>query len=176
MLRTALSLPIVDNLLAGNPVESVPNAKHQKRPPDPFSRDEAHLIIAEAQRAYDEQVHNLIEFWFWTGLRTSEILGLEWQNVDLANGTMIVAKAFVRGQQLDRTKTKVLRVVHLNSRALAALHRQRTHTQITGNRVFHDPRYSVEWADEDARVPAHLLGHDVEAFGRPIPASIQHAA
>ncbi|WDD92827.1 site-specific integrase [Burkholderia sp. FERM BP-3421] len=150
VLRTALSLAVVDNLLAGNPVKSVPNAKHQKRPPDPFSRDEAHLIIAEAQRAYDEQVHNLIEFWFWTGLRTSEILGLEWQNVDLANGTMLVAKAFVRGQQLDRTKTEVPRVVHLNSRALAALHRQRTHTQIIGNRVFHDPRYGAEWADEDA--------------------------
>jgi integrase len=150
VLRTALALAVEDRLLADNAAAAVPAAKHQKQPPDPFSQQESASIIAEAERAYSGQVHNLAEFWFWTGLRTSEIFGLEWTNVDLASSTILVAKAYVRGEQKDRTKTKVARVVHMNSRAMAALQRQRAFTQMAGDRVFQDPRYGSPWADEDA--------------------------
>lgn len=66
--------------------DDVPRAKHQK-PPDPFSHEESETIIAEAARVCPGQVHNLIDFRFWTGLRTSEIFGLQWLNVDLPSGT-----------------------------------------------------------------------------------------
>ncbi|KWI50308.1 integrase [Burkholderia pseudomultivorans] len=150
VLRAALALAVTDKFIAENPTEAVPRAKHQKPTPDPFDRDESDRIIAEAERAYSGQVHNLTEFWFWTGLRTSEIYGLEWPQIDLASATMLVAKAYVRGEQLDRTKTKVARLVHLNSRAMAALQRQRQFTQMAGGRVFLDPRYNEVWHDEDA--------------------------
>ncbi|WP_347880271.1 tyrosine-type recombinase/integrase [Burkholderia stagnalis] len=61
-----------------------------------------------------------IDFWFWTGLRTSEIFGLQWLNVDLPSGTILVAEAPVGGEQQDRTKTAVARTVRLSSRALSA--------------------------------------------------------
>ncbi|KVS11206.1 site-specific integrase [Burkholderia multivorans] len=150
VLRAALALAVTDKFIAENPTEAVPRAKHQKPTPDPFDRDESDRIISEAERAYPGQVHNLTEFWFWTGLRTSEIYGLEWPQIDLASATMLVAKAYVRGEQLDRTKTKVARLVHLNSRAMAALQRQRQFTQMAGGRVFLDPRYNEVWHDEDA--------------------------
>jgi integrase len=35
--------------------------------------------------------------------------------------------------------------VHLNSRALAALTRQKAHTFLAGEHVFHDPRYGKRW-------------------------------
>ena len=38
----------------------------------------------------------------------------------------------------------------LNSRSMAALQRQRQHTQIKGASVFEDPRYDQPWADERA--------------------------
>jgi hypothetical protein len=38
------------------PVEGVPRAKHQKEPPDPFSRDEAEAIIADMAQHYPAQV------------------------------------------------------------------------------------------------------------------------
>ncbi|RQZ60947.1 site-specific integrase [Burkholderia sp. Bp9004] len=150
VMRKALDLAVSDNLLTDNPAANVPRAKHQKPPPDPFSRDESEKIIDEAERAYPGQVHNLIEFWFWTGLRTSEIFGLQWLNVDLQNGTILVAEALVRGEHKDRTKTAVARTVRLNSRAIAALTRQRSFTQIAGAAIFHDPRYSTRWEDERA--------------------------
>ena len=46
----------------------------------------------------------------------------------------------VRGERKASTKTDVARVVHLNSRARAALQRQRSFTQAAGGEVFQDPR------------------------------------
>lgn len=150
VLREALELAVRDRLITENPAADVPRAKHQKQPPDPFSREEADRVIAEVARAYPGQVENLVEFWFWTGMRTSEIFGLKWANVDLASGTVLVAEALVRGEHKDRTKTAVARTVRLNSRALAAIQRQRAHTQMEGEEVFHDPRYGTGWDDERA--------------------------
>ncbi|MCU9954873.1 tyrosine-type recombinase/integrase [Burkholderia sp. BKH01] len=126
VLRKALELAVSDNVLTNNPAADVPRAKHRKPLPDPFSRDESERVIGEAERAYPGQVHNLIEFWFWTGLRTSELFGLQRLNVDLQNGTILVAEALVRGEHKDRTKTAVARTIRLISRALAALIRQRS--------------------------------------------------
>ncbi len=141
---------MTDKLISEDPTESVPRAKHQKPVPDPFSQDESQLIIEYAEKHHVGQVHNLIEFWFWTGLRTSEVYGLEWSQIDLVSGTALISKAYVRSQQMDRTKTKSARLVRLNSRALAAIQRQRPLTQMLGDRVFLDPRYNEVWHDEDS--------------------------
>jgi integrase len=150
VLRDGLELAVKDKLLTASPADDVPRAKHQKPMVDPFSREESECIIAEAARAHEGQIHNMVETWFWTGLRTSELLGLEWPNIDLASGTALIASALVQGEQKDKTKTAVARVVHLNSRAQAALQRQRKFTQVRGGRVFQDPRYGENWKSEEA--------------------------
>jgi integrase len=128
----------------------VPRAKHQKEPPDPFTREEMEKIVAELAAKQPGQVANFVEFWFWTGMRTSELFGLRWNNVDMNSGVVLVAEAVVRGIHKDRTKTNVVRTVKLNSRALPAIQRQRHHTQVAGGPVFQDPRYSTPWIDERA--------------------------
>lgn len=150
VLREALELAVRDEVLNQNPAAEVPRAKHQKEPPDPFSRDESDAIIEEVSRNFPGQVHNLIEFWAWTGLRTSEIFALRWKNVDLASGTILVSDAVVRGVQKSRTKTNTARTVKLNSRALKALQRQIEQTEADGGEVFKDPRYGTPWVDERA--------------------------
>ncbi len=84
----------------------------------------------------------------WTGMRTSEIAGLTWDNVDLTSGTVLVKEAMVRGVRKNNTKTNLVRTIKLNSRAVGALQRQRQHTQMVGGEVFQDPRYA--WSDERA--------------------------
>jgi integrase len=150
VLREALDLAVRDGIIQDNPAKDVPRAKHQKDPPDPFTREESDMIIANAETHYPGQVHNFIEFWFWTGLRTSEIFGLDWNNVDLASGSILVAEANVRGVVKKNTKTNTARTVKLNSRALGAIQRQRAHTQVVGGPVFQDPRYDTGWVDERA--------------------------
>jgi integrase len=149
VLREAMELAVTDRLLADNPVQSVKRAKHQKDPPDPFSREESDRILDAIGARYPGQVHNMVEFWFWTGLRTSEMFALRWTNVDLASGTVLVAEANVRGN-VKATKTNTARTVKLNSRALAAINRQRAFTQMSSEHVFHDPRYDSAWVDERA--------------------------
>ena len=83
-------------------------------------------------------------------MRTSELAGLKWNNVDLANGTVLVAEAMVRGIRKSNTKTNKARTVQLNSRALAALKAQSQITQNSNDEVFLDPRYGTPWSDERA--------------------------
>ncbi|MGX6999847.1 Arm DNA-binding domain-containing protein [Caballeronia sp. KNU42] len=150
VLRAAFELAMTDKMVTSNPAEGVPRANYQKPLPDPFSSEETDAIIGEAARAYSGNIHNMVEAWFWTGLRTSEILGLEWKNVDFLSAKMLVATVLVEGEEKDRTKTSIARLVNLNSRAVAALQRQRELTQIRGGRVFQDPRYSEDWLNGKA--------------------------
>lgn len=149
VLREALELAVTDGLLSTNPTQQVKRAKHQKEPPDPFSRDEAEAITRALHSKHPGQVANFVEAWFWTGMRTSEIFALKWSDIDLKGGTMLVRRAVVQGVEKD-TKTSTSRVVILNSRALAAIKAQKAHTYIAGAHVFNDPRYGTPWKDERA--------------------------
>lgn len=139
VLRGTLHLAAKDRILQDNPAEEIPSAKWQKEPPDPFTSDERDKIIAEAQRRHPGQIANMVRFWMWTGLRTSELIGLRWLNVDLAKGQVVIKEAKVRRERKD-TKTMVVRTVHLNSQALAAIRGQKEHTYVKGEEVFQDPR------------------------------------
>lgn len=150
VLRQALDLAVADKLLPQSPAIDIKRKKHQKAPPDPFAPDEVDAIIACIRERHPEQVANFVEFWFWTGLRTSELFALKWSNVDLRGGTILVTEAVVRVEHKDSTKTDEVRTVRLNSRALRSLQRQRAFTQTTGAEVFLDPRYGTPWIDERA--------------------------
>lgn len=152
VLNEAFQLAVSDKILHENAVLKVPRAKYQKEPPDPFSYDEITAIINAFKAVHLGQAANLAEFWFWTGLRTSEIFGLRWCNVHLKGKRpfITIKEAIVRGVKKDRTKTFVVRNVYLNSRALAALLLQQQFTHKNGEEVFQDPRYETPWVDERA--------------------------
>lgn len=150
VLREALALAVLDGKIPSSPAAGIARTPHQKDPPDPFERDEAEKIIAHLAKHHEGQVHNLVEFWMFTGLRTSEIAALQWPNVDEASGRILVKEALVRGKAKGNTKTNVARTVILNSRAIAALARQRQHTLLGGKHVFLDPRYGEPWTEERA--------------------------
>lgn len=148
VLRQAIGLSVDDKRLTENPADLLKRATHQKDPPDPFTQDEAERIIAHIQARYDPQAANYIEFRFFTGLRPGEAIALQWGNVDLVKGEMLVKESVVLGQR-KATKTEHARMVKLNSRALAALQRQKSHTYLAGAHVFHDPAKGTAWAKEE---------------------------
>lgn len=51
------------------------------------------------------QVRNLYEFAFWTGLRTSELLGLRKCNLDMERKVIFIRNAVVNGKEKE-TKTR----------------------------------------------------------------------
>lgn len=148
--REALELARVDGTLDANPAAAIPRAAHQKEPPDPFDRAELEAIISDMAARAPASVANLVEAWFWTGMRTSEVAALQWPAVDLASGTLVVSEALVRGKAKASTKTSRARTVRLNSRALGALMRQKAATFLAGAHVWTDPRYGTPWTEERA--------------------------
>ena len=147
VLSSVLDLALADDLIPKNPCEGIDAAAWQRKKPDPFTLDEAELIVAHMREKYPEQVANFYEFMFFAGLRTSEGIGLEWTEVDFNSKTVLVKQGFVI-DALEDTKTSRERTVKLNSRALAALIRQKAWTFIAGGRVFLDPGTEKPWAYE----------------------------
>lgn len=150
VLRDALDLAVADRILDRNPAVDVKRAAHQKEPPDPFERKEIDAIVADMHSRAPSAVANMVQFWFWSGLRTSEIAGLRWGAVDWRRGTVRIAEVLVRGEDKARTKTNRVRDVQLNSLALAALTAQKAHTFLAGEHVWLDPRYGTPWTEERA--------------------------
>jgi len=147
VLREAVQLAVLDKILIENPIAEITSASHQKPEPDPFTADETEKIIEHVQRKYPGHVANMVTFWLWTGLRSGEIIGLHWDNIDLATGTMLITESRVLGVLKKNTKTNKARTVKINSKAMAALQSQRALTQIQGGEVFRHPRYDTNWPD-----------------------------
>lgn len=150
VLRRAMDLAVANHAIEDNLVRFVRRRRQQLPFPDPFSRDEVEAIIDHMAREYPAPVANFVEFKFFTGMRPSEVAALRWSDVDLATQRVHVHRAIVQGREKATTKTNTARMVLLNSRALAAVMRQRAATQLSGEFVFVDPRYGTPWLDERA--------------------------
>jgi integrase len=135
-----------DEIIDKNPLSRVKNLSIDTREPEPFSAEEVSRILMQLHG----QEKNLIQFAFWSGLRTSELIALRWQDVDLEQNRLYVRIAKVRGH-LKGTKTKSgLRVVTLQPQAREALISQQSFTGKQNNSVFHDPRTNQPWKDDQA--------------------------
>jgi integrase len=92
----------------------------------------------------------LIQFAFWSGLRTSELIALRWQDVDLDHNRIFIRQAKVRGH-IKGTKTSAgSREVSLQPQAKKALINQQPHTRKIDDIVFHDSRNSQPWKNDQA--------------------------
>jgi len=142
-LRGIFEMAHVDEIIDKNPADKLRNMKHQKLPVDPFTRDEAELIIKTLYDQYraDEAIHAAyFEFEFFTGMRASEALALRWEDIDLRKAYARVAKAQSKGRLNTQTKNARSRDVALNERALHALQVAKSLTYLAGGCVFASSR------------------------------------
>lgn len=147
IIAGVFQLAVEDQLLATSPCKAIKRAKWQRKTVDPFSLQEANAILDSMKQHYPEQAWNYFEFRFFTGVRTSEGIGLCWGDVDLPGKSMLIRQGWVQGEIVD-TKTSAERTVYLNKRALAALERQHKWTGKFKDRVFYDPLTGQPWSDE----------------------------
>lgn len=148
-LRGALDDAVDDDLIKSNPMDSFKVRRRAKinapEEVDPFSPAEVLAILA----ACDEpQVRNYCQFNFASGLRTSEMIGLCWSDVDWNRGTVKIRRAWVMGKMKAPKTDSGIREVALVAPALAALKAQRAHTQLAGEFVFHDPKTNARWGSD----------------------------
>lgn len=118
-------------------------SEYQVKPFLSFERDE---IIAKAEG----QFKNLIQFGFWSGLRTSELIALKWQDIDIINGVANICRAKVFNTE-KTTKTKAgVRKLILLPKALEALLNQAAYTKNDKRGfIFHNPSTNAPWGNSN---------------------------
>ncbi|CUJ68013.1 site-specific integrase [Achromobacter sp. 2789STDY5608628] len=124
----------------------IDSRKGQQPPPDPLDIEEVELVLDHIQRKYHPQWHNYFEAAFFSGLRPSEEIALQWPKVDFRRQQARIDRARVR--RIDKpTKTYEVRDIDLQTRALAALTRQKEHSFLAGGHVFLNPETGLPFPD-----------------------------
>jgi integrase len=142
-LRQIYKWAMDEELIKRNPMDRIRNLRVNTREPKPFTKDEIQRILLQLEG----QEKNLIQFAFWSGLRTSELIALTWENVDLERNRIYVRQAIVHGK-LKGTKTRSgNRTVELQDEAKSALEAQLAYTRKDAH-VFHNPRTGKHWAND----------------------------
>ncbi len=146
-LRRMFAQLVLDEQLERDPLANVPSLRVTKDDPDPFTPDEARRVL-EAIR--EPQVRHYFTVAFWTGLRASELIALQWGDVDLKAGYLRVRRAVVAREDKGPKTTAGRRDVKLLPEAAAALKAQEAHTKMKGRRVFNNPNTGRPWPSDKA--------------------------
>lgn len=154
VLRASMQAALDDDLIESNPLHGWCYARQEAPKPsddiDPFATEDQSTILKACR---DPQHRNLIQFAFWTGLRTSELVALEWGDIDWPRGIIRITRAKTQAaDEAESPKTRRgTRDVKLLAPALDALTAQKTHTYLAGGAVFHNPYHNKPW-DGDAAI------------------------
>jgi integrase len=151
-LRLYLGQCVEDGVIAANPLTDFRLPKIETREVEPFTDDELRSILDQCDPVY----RNLFQFWAATGLRTSELLALRWEDIDLEAtpefplGSIWVNRARVKHDGDKGTKTKAgTRRVRLFAPAREALDAQRHRTFFKQAEVFFNPRTNKPFVDDN---------------------------
>lgn len=136
VLRGALQLAVMANVLGSNPVRDVETIKSKHRPvgATALTADELRALLARLRASDECQVLDLVDpisLLIATGLRESELLGLLWSDFNPDAGTLSVTGKVFRatGQGLQRHDTAKseagLRTLPLPSFAIDVLKQRR---------------------------------------------------
>src|SRR5690606_39018923 len=109
---------------------------------------EQQAIIQECEPVFA----NMVQFAFWTGLRTAELIALDWSDVDFKTGYVRVWKSMTSASKgvAETPKTKSgVRDVRLLAPARAALTDQKSHTFLADGPVFVFPRSGERWTGDE---------------------------
>ncbi|BBR55971.1 phage integrase [Pseudomonas putida] len=166
-LRSALNDAVdEEELIEANPLAGWTfSRKDQVREDDvdPFTPEEQRAILY----VLDGQARNLVQFAFWTGMRTSELVALDWGDIDWLKGEVYVTRAMTQAAAGEAEVTKTLsgkRRIKLLAPAMEALVAQKAHTFLAGNEVFQNPRTLERWKG-DQPIRKTMWAHAVRKSG-----------
>ena len=112
-----------------SPFQGIKSLKVPRSDVEPFSLEEVRLILATVRADF----RNYYTVRFFTGLRTGEIDGLQWDCVDFQRRQILVRQALVNGE-IEQTKTDgSYRHIEMPQLVYDALKDQR---KATGNNTF----------------------------------------
>lgn len=112
-----------------SPYQGIKSLKIPRSSVEPFSLEEVQLILNNVRPDF----RNYYTVRFFTGMRTGEIDGLQWDAVDFDRRQIAVKRALVNGE-IEQTKNhSSYRIIDMNEMAYQALKAQQT---VTGDSDF----------------------------------------
>jgi integrase len=121
-----------------NPARTLANLREERREPDPFSLNEVTQFLKNGLRTDWERRY--FEVAFFTGLRPSEQIGLQWDDVDWSRNLVCVRRGVTRfGPGETKTEGSV-REIHMLARVRRALKAQQAASEGRGAWVFPNER------------------------------------
>lgn len=150
VLRSALQDAVHDDIIEINPLYGWKYTNNE--PPkddddlDPFTAKEQADILDQL----NEQNKNMFITFFWSGLRPSELIALNWDDIDFNKGVILVRKSLTQAADtFETTKTKAgKREVKILQPAMQAIINQKTHTYLKGEEVFQNPKTQERWTGD----------------------------
>ena len=144
-LRAVLDRALNDDIIDRNPLDKIKVSKLVPRTQsksdylvDPFTTDEI-KNITEVAHNHDPRIANFLQFAFYSGLRTSELFGLKWEDIDWRKQLAHIQRAVVE-RELKETKTQAgNRKIVLLPNAMEALKNQKPYSFVGGDFVFVRP-------------------------------------
>ena len=150
-LRSALNDAAEEELIDINPLAGWTYSRKEAPPKeddvDPFSPEEQQAVLG----VLSGQARNMMQFALWTGLRTSELVALDWGDIDWLREEVTVNRAMTQAAKGKAEATKTAagrRSVKLLRPAMAALKAQKAHTFLADAEVFQNPRTLQRWAGD----------------------------
>jgi integrase len=136
-LKEAYHHAMDEGIVTSNPVARTGRLTHSREDrrlkQSPLTREEAKLVLQAAQEEEFLHLHPITLCAVRTGLRQSELIGLQWPNIDSRNGFLEVRRAFVRGQ-LTSTKNYQLRRVDMSPELSQVLQRLRQTREVESSK------------------------------------------
>jgi integrase len=99
VLNSAMEKAVQWRLIKYNPVQAIESPQPKKKEAKSMSFEEVQKLLDSVN---DKFMHTFFSFAVLTGMRKSEMLGLEWSEVDLENETVEVKKRLVVNQNSDQ--------------------------------------------------------------------------
>lgn len=145
VLHGALEQAVRWNLIPRNPAAAVKGPKVTKPDITPLTAEQVRTLLTAVQGDPLEALYVLA---VTTGMRSGELLGLQWQDVDLEAGRVQVRRTlyWMQGWQLGTPKTAAsIRSIALTESAVAALrsHRRRQAEELLGISIRIGPESQV---------------------------------
>lgn len=159
-LRGVLKDAFSDGVIDRDPMARIKNLPVRTEEPEPFNEIERGSILNAIEKMAMPQAKNLVQFAFWSGMRTSELLALEWGDVDFISRVVRVRRANVRGDiKTPKTKSGERDVFILPS-AMDALINQKSFSFLIGGCIFRRDWDNEPWISDNQitrRVWIHAL-------------------
>lgn len=157
-----VKVPVIDT----DPSECLRNGKISKPVPDPFTPDEREAILTHFAKKPGREIiwFHYFNVAFWTGMRTNELLGLSWEQIDFRKKSIKVDRAMVDGKIRMETKTGVTRHVQMLPPVEASIKAMKEFTYLAGETVFASPRYSGQ-AFYGPKAPNEVFQHCLKKLG-----------